>query len=206
MKTDDLDTLLADIIAEHFATLRVDIERMIDAKALPPFVPPQVWTEGRHAAGLVVRHRNGLFSARRDTSDEPPSEAWLPLLVGIAAVALDWRDDRHLVLRIELSDGTSVETQRDFVIPIARGYWEPDVQYRAGDRVIRFGDWQALQDSMGIDPQGVDAGEHWAKVNGKGGRVASFKLDDDGTMYESGSRIGTIKPLVANLLRDLVPT
>src|ERR1044072_3226398 len=96
MKTDDLDALLADIIAEHFARLRVDIERMIDAKALPPFVPPGVWTEGRHAAGVVVRHNNGLFSARRDTNDEPPSDAWLPLLVGIASVALDWSDERRL--------------------------------------------------------------------------------------------------------------
>ncbi|HKV17358.1 MAG TPA: hypothetical protein VJQ81_20095 [Reyranella sp.] len=205
MKTDDLDVMLADIIAEHFARLRVDIERMIDAKALPPFVPPHVWTKGRHAAGVVVRHRNGLFSARRDTDDEPPSDAWLPLLVGIASVALDWTDDRHLVLRVELSDGTTVETARDFVVPLARGYWTADAAYREGDRVIRFGDWQAAKPSTGIDPQGDANDGHWLKVNGKGGRVASFKLDDDGTMYESGSRIGTIKPLVANLLRDLVP-
>lgn len=203
MKTDDLDALLADIIADHFARLRVDVERMIDAKALPPFTPPGVWVEGRHAAGVVVRHNNGLFSARRDTNDEPPSDAWLPLLVGIAAVAFEWSDDRHMTLRVDLSDGTVVETQRDFVIPIARGWWQSDADYREGDRVLRFGDWQAAKPSKGIDPQSSDNDGHWLKVIGKGSRTASFKLDDNGTMYESGREIGTIRPLVANLLRDL---
>jgi len=203
MKTDDLDVLLADIIAEHFQRLRGDVERMIAAKPVPPFMPPQMWSAGRHSAGAVVRHLNGLFCARRDTFDEPPSDAWLSLLVGIAAVAFEWSDDRHMTLRVDLSDGTVVETRRDFAVPIARGFWQADVMYRVGDRVLRFGDWQAIKDSMGIDPNAADGGEHWAKVIGKGSRTASFKLDDDGTMFESGREIGSIKPLVANLLRDL---
>lgn len=204
MKTDELESVLADLFAEHIAQLRVDIERMIDAKALPPFVPPPVWTLGRHGAGAVVRHKNGLFSARRDTEDEPPTDAWLPLLVGIAGVDFRWSDDRTMQMRVMLSDGTVVETEREFTMPIARGLWSPDSDYREADRVVRFGDWQALKPSKGIDPHGDAAEGVWVKVTGKSARVASFKLDDDGTMFEGGHRIGSIKPLVSDLLRDLV--
>jgi hypothetical protein len=205
MNRADLDTLVADVLGEHLERFRSDIERMVAEKALPPFVPPPIWAAGRHAAGAVVRHRNGLFSARRDTSDEPPTDAWLPLLVGIATVGFTWADDRHMTLRVELSDGTTVETERDFAVPIARGFWLPDVDYVEGDRVLRFGDWQAAKASKGIMPNGAENDGHWIKVTGKTARAVSFKLDDDGTLFENGHEIGTIKPLVANLLRDLVP-
>jgi hypothetical protein len=205
MNRTDLDAFLAEVLGDHLEKFRADLERMVAAKALPPFTPPGVWVAGRHPAGSVVRHRNGLFSARRDTNDEPPTDAWLPLLVGIASVGFDWQDDRHMVLRVELSDGTTVETTRDFTVPIARGWWVADTEYVEGDRVLRFGDWQCAKPCKGIDPNGADNDGHWLKVNGKGNRAASFRLDDDGTMYEGERKIGTIKPLVANLLRDLVP-
>jgi hypothetical protein len=205
MTQQDLDALVADILGEHLARFREDIERLIAAKPVPPFVPPAVWVEGRHAAGVSVRHRNGLFYARRDTTDEPPSDAWLPLLVGISGADFRWTDDRTMQLSVALSDGTVVTTQREFAVPIARGFWQPEVMYREGDRVQRFGEWQALKTSMGIDPNGADGGEAWLRINGKSARAVSFRLDDDGTLYEGSREIGSIKPLVATLLRGLVP-
>jgi len=202
MNRADIDSVVADVLADHLEKFRHDIERMVAEKALPPFAPPPVWSAGRHAAGMVIRHHNGLFCARRDTSDEPPSDAWLPLLVGIASVGFEWKDDRNMVLRVVLSDGTTVETEREFIVPIARGFWQPDATYHEGDRVLRFGEWQAIKDSIGVDPN-TDTAEHWVKVTGRIRRAVSFKLDDDGTMYENGREIGSIKPLVANLLRDL---
>jgi hypothetical protein len=205
MNRADLDTLVADVLGEHLEKFRADIERLVAEKAIPPFTPPTPWAPARYGAGATVRHRNGLFCARRDTSDAPPSDAWLPLLVGIASVGFAWADDRHMTLRVELSDGTTVETERDFAVPIARGFWLPDVEYVEGDRVLRFGDWQAAKPSKGIMPNGAENDGHWIKVTGKTARAVSFKLDDDGTLFENGHEIGTIKPLVANLLRDLVP-
>jgi len=203
MKPQDLDALVADILGEHLARFRDEIERLIAAKPVPPFVPPAVWVEGRHAAGVSVRHRNGLFYARRDTTDEPPSDAWLPLLVGIAGADFRWTDDRTMELHVALSDGTVIATRREFAVPIARGFWQADAAYRLGDRVLRFGDWQAVKESTGIDPNSDANDGHWLKVNGKAPRVVSFRLDDNGTLYEGGREIGTIRPLVATLLRDL---
>lgn len=200
----DLDALVAELLGEHLVAFRAELERMVAAKPLPPFVPPPVWVAGRHPAGVVVRHRNGLFYSRRDSDDEPPSDAWLPLLVGIAGVAFQWADDRTMVLKVELSDGDVIETERDFAIPISRGFWKDGDAYRIGDRVQRFGDWEAAKPSTGIDPRTEANAGHWIKVTGKQARALSLKLDDDGTMYESGHAIGTIKPMVAELFGRLV--
>jgi hypothetical protein len=201
----DINAEVADILAEHLTDFRAEIIRLVAEKPLPPFVPPPTWQPGRHGAGAVIRHRNGLFYARRDTTDEPPTDAWLPLLVGIASIGFEWPDDRTMVLRVELSDGGVIETERGFVVPLARGFWLADTEYREGDRVLRFGDWQAAKSSKGIDPNGADNDGHWLKVTGKQSRAAfNFKLDDDGTMYENGHAIGTIKPLVKELFGELV--
>jgi len=199
----DLDLFLAELLAEHLGQFRVEIERMVAAKPLPPFTPPPVWVAGRHGASVVVRHRNGLFSARRDTDDEPPSDAWLPLLVGIASVEIDWPDDRTLRFAVAMSDGNVIENAREFTVPIARGFWQAEATYREGDRVLRFGDWQAAKASTGIDPNGDANDGHWVKVAGKRDRALSLRLDDDGTLYEDGRAIGSIKPLVSELLGAL---
>lgn len=208
MKREDLDAFIADVLGEHLEKFREQLQAMVRAIPLPPFAPPQPWDSRGvlYPAGLVVRHRNGLFSSRRDTTDEPPSDAWLPLLVGVAGVTVSWPTDRKMLLAIELSDGSKVETERDFDIPLARGFWKPDQLYRVGDRVLRFGDWQAIKDSMGIDPNAPDGGDHWVKVSGKQARGVSFKLDDEGRLYEGGHEIGTIKPVVADLLEKLLPS
>jgi hypothetical protein len=204
MNSEELNAFLAELLGEHLEKFRAEIERMVAAIALPPFMPPPVWMAGRHAAGATVRHRNGLFTARRDTSDEPPTEAWLPVLVGIATVGVEWPSDRRMVMRIELSDGTMVETEREFLMPIARGFWKAEETYNEGDRVLRFGDWQAAKASIGIDPNTAANDGHWLKVTGKQHREVSFKLDDDGRMFENGHQIGSIKPMVAQLLGSLI--
>lgn len=205
MKREDLDAFIADVLAEHLEKFKLDIQRMVSAIALPPFLPPPMWAEGRHSAGSVVRHRNGLFSARRDTADEPPTEAWLPVLVGIASVDIKWPDDRRMVLQVELSDGNTIETEREFNVPIARGFWNAEQKYRIGDRVLRFGEWQAIKDHVGIDPHPGDNSEYWVRVAGKQARGVSFRLDNDGKMYESEHVIGDIRPVVHDVLAALVP-
>jgi hypothetical protein len=200
----DINTEVADILAEQLSDFRAEVVRLVADKPLPPFVPPPIWQPGRHGAGSVVRHRNGLFYARRDTTEEPPTDAWLPLLVGIASIGFDWPDDRTMLLKVELSDGAVIETERDFQMPLVRGAWLVDADYREGDRVLRFGEWQATKPCKGIDPCGQDNDGHWLKVSGKQLRSLSLKLDDDGTMYENGHAIGTIKPLVSELFSALV--
>ena len=204
MKREDVDGLLADILAEHFARLRADleghIERQVAQRALPPFTPPGAWSAGRHGAGSVVRHRNGVFSARRDTEGEPgDDEAWLPILVGIASLVYEGSDERSLVRRATLSDGAVVETRRALTLPIVRGYWEADTVYKTGDRVIRMGEWHAVRESRGVDPS-TDSGAHWIKVSGKQARGLAFTLDDEGTLFESGRAAGSLKPLIETLL------
>ena len=91
-----VSTVVADELVGVKAELASHVERAVAAKPLPPFVPPPVWTEGRHGAGVVVRHRNGLFLARRDTEGEPgKDDAWLPLLVGLAGLDLRWEGRAH---------------------------------------------------------------------------------------------------------------
>lgn len=201
----DIEATVADILAEQLQTFHATVERMVAAKPVPPFVPPPIWVPGRHGAGLSVRHRNGLFFALRDNEAEPPSDAWLPLVVGIASVGFKWADERTMILSVELSDGHCVETERAFVLPFARGFWNAQLTYREGDRVVRFGDWQAAKESAGIDPNTEANDGHWIKVTGKQHRQLSLKLDKDGTLFENGEAIGSIKPLVAALLRELVP-
>lgn len=212
MKREDVDAMVADAMAEHFMRLRTDFEAHIDRriaeKPLPPFVPPMPWTPGRHGAGAVVRHRNGVFSARRDTEREPGTdEAWLPILVGLAGIDLRWEGERTVALRAMLSDGTSYEMIRTLAVPIVRGYWSAEAEYEPGDRVFRFGEWHAVQSSRAIDPTSPAADGIWLKVSGKQARGLAFTLDDEGTFFEGGRAAGSLKPLIEKLLtRHLGPT
>lgn len=211
MNREEADALIADLMAEHFARLAAElearIERAIAAKPLPPFVPPPVWAEGkRYAAGSSVRWRNGLFYAQRDSEEEPgQDEAWLPLVVGLAGFDVQWSDERTFVARATLSDGRTIECQRDFAVPIVRGHWHPETTYLPGDRVFRFGEWHATAMSLGVDPNSTKAEGHWEKVGGKYAKsVLALAIDDEGTISESGREIGSIKPLVQGLLTKLV--
>lgn len=202
-----VSTVVADELVGIKAELNAQVERAVAAKALPPFVPPPVWTEGRHGAGVTVRHRNGLFAARRDTEGEPGrDDAWLPVLVGLAGLDLRWQGERTVALRAMLSDGTSYEMVRTFALPIVRGYWSADADYEAGDRVFRFGEYHALVPSKGIEPGSAGAEETWLKVGGRNAKPEkrAFALSEDGELTESGHVIGSFKPLIVSVLDDLL--
>lgn len=209
MTREEIDALIADVMAEHFARLRADlealIERAIAAKPLPPFVPPPMWTEGRHSAGCSVRHRNGLFYARRDTESEPGhDEAWLPLLVGLAGFDMRWIDDHKFACVAHLSDGRTIADVREIAVPIVRGYWNAEATYLPGDRVFRYGEHSAVKMSLGVDPTGAEAEGVWEKVGGKYARALAFAIDDEGTITESGREVGTLKPMVKRLFDELI--
>lgn len=207
---DEILAIVGEAMGGEFERMQTELESklagLVAAKPLPPFVPPMPWDyRGTlHPAGLVVRHRNGLFMARRDTTDQPPSEAWLPLLVGLASVAVDWPDDRTLAIRLELSDGTVVEHRKEFAVPIVRGFWEPERTYRPGDRVIHKGEFEATTESIGIDPQSDEGCKTWLKVSSAKLKPLDLVLSKDGDMQHGGHVIGTIKPLVADLFKALV--
>lgn len=201
MNRDDVDAFLAELIAEHMTGLRVEllqhVERLIASKPLPPFVPPAPWDARGvlHPAGVVVRHRNGLFSARRDTTEEPPSDAWLPLVVGLAGLDLRWSDsDRVFVCIAQLSDGRTVEHKAEIAVPIVRGYWQPEIMYYPGDRVFRYGEHHCRKACMGLDPNKPEHAEHWEKVGGKYARDVVFVLDDEtGELSENGRTVGNVR-------------
>jgi hypothetical protein len=201
-----VDALVADVMAEHFERFRADldarIERLIAAKPIPPFNPPPVWTEGRHGAGSVVRAHNGIFYAKRDTTDKPGDSdgAWLPLVVGVAGFDLRWLDDRRLVCFVRLSDGTIIETERKLPVPIVRGNWDAATPYDTGDRVFRFGEFCAIEPSTGIDPTAPGAESHWLKVGGKYARALALAFDDDGNITENGRTLGNLTPIVVRSL------
>ena len=206
MTPDEIRETVVEAMAEEFARLRADleshVERLVAAKAIPPFLPPPVWTEGRHGAGHVVRAFNGLFMARRDTEAMPgDDESWLPILVGVAGFDMKWESDRELTLSVRLSDGREVKSQRKFDVPIVRGYWTIESDYAAGDRVFRGGEWHAQKDNVGVEP-GTDESV-WLKIGGKHQRALSLALSRDGVLSADGREIGSIKPLVADLLSDL---
>src|SRR5262249_30375690 len=141
------------------------------------------------------------------TEGEPgKDEAWLPLLVGVAGLDLRWEGERTVALRAMLSDGTSYEMIRTLAVPIVRGYWSPDVDYQLGDRVFRFGEFHALQASKGIEPSSPDSEEHWLKVGGKNAKPdkRSFAFTRDGDLTEFGHVIGSFKPLVTEVLDELL--
>jgi hypothetical protein len=117
MTRDQILTMVSTVVAEELLAVKAEltghVDRAVAAKPLPPFVPPPIWTEGRHGAGSAVRHRNGLFLARRDTEGEPgKDDGWLPLLVGLAGLDLRWEGERTVALRAMLSDGSSYEMIR----------------------------------------------------------------------------------------------
>jgi hypothetical protein len=208
MTRDQIIELITQVVGDELTLMRADVERLIAQKPLPPFLPPAPWAAGRHAASVVVRHVNGMFMARRDTEREPPHEDWLPVLVGIAGLEIAMEDDRTVALRGSLSDGQRFEMVRALAIPLLRGLWAADTGYAEGDRVLCNGEWQALSASKGVEPGSHGAEAAWLKVGGKShGRVGprfELSLDDDGNMIESGRTIGSIKPLVRELLTELV--
>jgi hypothetical protein len=211
MNRDEMLALVSDVLAGELTILRDELEtridRRVDGKALPPFVPPKAWTEGRHGAGVSVRHRNGLFVARRDTETEPGRDdgAWLPLVVGIAGLDLRWTGERDVAFRAALSDGTVYELTRHIPVPIVRGYWSADADYDIGDRVFRFGEFHAQQPSKGVEPGTPGSETAWLKVGGKNARsTLALSIDDEGEISEGGRVVGSIKPLVARLLDELV--
>lgn len=200
----DLDAFLAEVLGDHLEVAKADltahVERLVAAKPLPPFVPPQPFdARAFYPAGLVVRHLNGIFSARRDTSDEPPSDAWLPLVVGVAGIDLRWSDsDRAFICTARLSDGTLVEHKAEIAVPIVRGYWNAELMYYPGDRVFRHGEHHCLKLHMGIDPTAADAAEHWQKVGGKHARDLVFTLDEaTGDLSENGRSVGNVRRIFA---------
>jgi hypothetical protein len=210
MTREDLDAFIAETLGDHISLIKAEllehIEKAIAAKPLPPFVPPPVWTEGRHGAGTVVRAMGGLFMARRDTTSQPLLDddgAWLPLVVGLAGFDMRWVDDHKFVCMAHLSDGRTIETEREFAVPIVRGYWNAEHTYLPGDRVFRYGEHHCLKLSLGVDPTSAEAEGVWEKVGGKYARALSFAVDDDGTITENGREIGTLKPMVKKLFDDL---
>lgn len=208
MTRDEIIELITQVVGDELTLMRTDVERLIAAKPLPPFVPPPIWAAGRTSASVVVRHANGLFMARRDTEAEPPGDDWLPLLVGVAGLVLGMHD-RTLMLRMRLSDGGSHLLERKLAVPLLRGVWSADADYEEGDRVMCSGEWQAIAPSTGVEPGTEGSEAVWFKVGGKtrppgSVRDPQFMLDDDGNLTESGRTIGTIKPLVRELLVDLV--
>jgi hypothetical protein len=211
MTRDEILIIVSTVVAEELVGVKAEltshVDRAVAAKPVPPFVPPPVWTEGRHGAGVTVRHRNGLFLARRDTAGEPGrDEAWLPLLVGLAGLDMRWEGERTVALRAMLSDGTTYEMIRTLAVPIVRGYWSPDVDYQLGDRVFRFGEFHALRASKGIEPGSAGSEETWLKVGGKNAKPEkrAFALTREGELMESGHVIGSFKPLIAEVLDDLL--
>jgi hypothetical protein len=209
MKREEIDALVADVMAEHFARLRSDlealIERAIAAKPLPPFVPPPVWTEGKHGAGSVVRAHGGIFYARRDTDGHPGDDdgAWLPLVVGLAGFDMRWVDDHKFVCMARLSDGRLVETEREIAVPIVRGYWNAETNYLPGDRVFRYGEHSAVKMSMGIDPTSAEAEGVWEKVGGKYARTLTWALDEASLMLsENGRDVGSIRPGLLSVVEE----
>lgn len=211
MNRDQMLALVTDVLAGELSLLRDDLEaridRRVDTKALPPFVPPPAWTEGRHGAGVSVRHRNGLFVARRDTETEPGRDdgAWLPLVVGIAGLDLRWIGERDVAFRASLSDGTHYELCRHIAVPIVRGYWSAETEYEIGDRVFRWGEFHALEPSCGVEPGLPGSEATWLKVGGKNARASlALSIDGEGEISEGGRVIGSIKPLIARLLDELI--
>lgn len=209
MKRDDLDAFLTELLAEHLVAMRAalieHIDKAVASKPVPPFVPPQPWAEGkRYYTPCCVRHRGGLFYAQRDTEEEPPSDAWVPLVVGLSGIDMRWLEDGHTFQATALlSDGRVVEHQRTVAVPIVRGYWSAETTYMPGDRVFRYGEHQCLKMCMGYDPVSAEATDYWEKVGGKYARGLSFSVTDDGDITESGRVIGSMKPMVAKLLSDL---
>jgi hypothetical protein len=205
MNRDQILEVITHLLDDEVGDLEARIDQAVARKPVPPFLPPPIWTAGRHPGTTVVRHCNGLFMARRDTDAEPPHEDWLPLVVGVAGLDLRWTGDRTMAMRARLSDGTQYETIRTLAIPIVRGYWSADADYEEGDRVFRYGEFHALQASRGIEPGIAGSDDHWLKVGGKSVKDRrAFALSDDGELTESGHVIGSFKPLIAELLDDLV--
>jgi hypothetical protein len=91
-------------------------------------------------------------------------------------------------------------------VPIVRGYWSADTAYEPGDRVFRFGEFHALQASKSVEPGRAGSEEHWLKVGGKNAKPEkrAFALTDEGELMESGHVIGSFKPMIAEVLDELL--
>lgn len=221
MADKEFEAIVAQVIAEQMKGVfeRVErrivqeVERAVAAKPLPPFVPPMPWAAARFGAGSVVRHRNGIFSALRDTDSEPGvggDGAWLPLVVGVASVSLG-AGKRELLLDIEMSDGNAQTITFDMPIPIYRGIWQEGENYATHDQVSRKGSiYSARSASVGVPP-GTDSGAtHWQlAVKNERGFLPVFRIDPKGvmtcTLDDDVRDVGSIRDLLVEALREALP-
>lgn len=212
--TDDFEATVAAVIAAQLKALEDRLGRKLDAtiaaRPLPPFVAPQAWQKGRHSASAVVRHRNGIFCALRDTEGEPGADAdggWLPLLVGIAEVKARFVDEREFRLDIASSDGAVVTLANSLPIPIYEGIWDKDGGYSKDDMTTHRGSlWIAVKASAGVQPGSDEAADSWrlAAKSGERGALPSLTLDDKGLLQmKAGDQpIGAVS--IRSLLEEVL--
>lgn len=218
---DGLEDTVAQVIATQLKALVPMIEeriqavttRAVAARPLPPFVPPAAWHQASYGASAVVRHRNGIFAATRDTASEPgvePDGSWLPLLVGLSSIAATI-EGRSFVVAIELSDGTHKRLAEELPMPVYEGIWDKAGGYAENDMVTHTGSlWIAIKDSIGVQPGVDEAADTWrlAAKAGDRGPMPTLELDDNGllTMKSGNKTIGevSIRDFLEEALRTIM--
>jgi hypothetical protein len=72
--------------------------------------------------------------------------------------------------------------------------------------VFRFGEFHALQASKSVEPGSAGSEETWLKVGGKNAKPEkrAFALTKEGELTESGRVIGSFKPLISEVLDNLL--
>lgn len=218
---DGLEDTVAQVIAAQLKAIFPMIEERIQAvttkavaaRPLPPFVPPAIWRQASYGASSVVRHRNGIFAATRDTASEPgvePDGSWLPLLVGVARVGATI-EGRAFAVLIELSDGARELMTEELPMPVYEGIWDKAGGYVENDMVTHTGSlWIAIKDSIGVQPGVDEAADSWrlAAKAGDRGPMPTLELDDNGllTMKSGNKTIGevSIRDFLEEALRTIM--
>jgi integrin beta 3 len=112
-----------------------------------------------YARGTIARHRGGLVQAFRTTEPlgdlELGRAGWSVLVQGIAQVAIEQKDERTLVHRIELTDGSATQLETRMLHPLDRGGWKAG-RYSQGDVVSRGGEQWIAQRDTELAPGGND--------------------------------------------------
>src|SRR5690606_21731156 len=115
--------------------------------------------------GTWAMHDGGLWRAHSNTVG---SRGWECVMRGVAKVDLEWENERTLVRREILSDGTVHETRQSFPMMIYRGTFSESSAYDIGDTVTWGGSTWILESEMNGKPgePGVETG--WKLIVKKG--------------------------------------
>lgn len=117
--------------------------------------------------GTYARHDGGIWRAAADTHG---MRNWECVVAGVAALKVELRDERTMVVTTALSGAEPTVTEIKLLHPLDRGIYRPEQKYLKGDGVTFGGSWWIAQVDEPTDKPGTSDQWRLAVKRGRDGK------------------------------------